>query len=203
MDKLSSPEEMVSMIETNMGTTEFDELRKQWITRTYTDLKVIWGATSISPNAFARCTSLKEAIIPPTVKTIGENCFDGCSNLTRCVVPEGVESICGTVVNCPAITSFEMPEGLVSIGGWTLNQGKITKLIIPSTVTTIAEYAFIFTSTTPQIYFKGTPKTLASNSLLLKKGGDIYVPWAEGEVTNAPWGSPDATIHYNYIYAGE
>jgi hypothetical protein len=29
---------------------------------------------------------------------------------------------------------------------------------------------------------------------------DIYVPWAEGEVENAPWGATNATIHYNTVY---
>ena len=29
---------------------------------------------------------------------------------------------------------------------------------------------------------------------------DIYVPWAEGEVANAPWGATNATIHYNTTY---
>lgn len=31
---------------------------------------------------------------------------------------------------------------------------------------------------------------------------DIYVPWAEGEVANAPWGAPNEnlTIHYNTTY---
>ena len=29
---------------------------------------------------------------------------------------------------------------------------------------------------------------------------DIYVPWAEGVVANAPWGAINATIHYNTVY---
>ena len=29
---------------------------------------------------------------------------------------------------------------------------------------------------------------------------DIYVPWSEGEVANAPWGATNATIHYNTVY---
>lgn len=29
---------------------------------------------------------------------------------------------------------------------------------------------------------------------------DIYVPWAEGEVANSPWGASNATIHYNTTY---
>lgn len=29
---------------------------------------------------------------------------------------------------------------------------------------------------------------------------DIYVPWLEGKVANAPWGAENATIHYGYHY---
>ena len=29
---------------------------------------------------------------------------------------------------------------------------------------------------------------------------DIYVPWAEGAIANAPWGATKATIHYNTVY---
>ena len=29
---------------------------------------------------------------------------------------------------------------------------------------------------------------------------DIYVPWAEGAVANAPWSAKNATIHYNTVY---
>ena len=32
---------------------------------------------------------------------------------------------------------------------------------------------------------------------------DIYVPWAEGEVANAPWSAGGATIHYEYNFGEE
>ena len=28
---------------------------------------------------------------------------------------------------------------------------------------------------------------------------DIYVPWAEDALANAPWGAPNATVHYNTL----
>lgn len=42
--------------------------------------------------------------------------------------------------------------------------------------------------------FNGTMFNNCSNLL------DIYVPWSEGEVANAPWGATNATIHYNTVY---
>ena len=32
---------------------------------------------------------------------------------------------------------------------------------------------------------------------------NVYCPWAEGVVANAPWGATDATIHYNYVEGEE
>lgn len=29
---------------------------------------------------------------------------------------------------------------------------------------------------------------------------DVYVPWSEGAVDNAPWGAGGATIHYDTVY---
>ena len=29
---------------------------------------------------------------------------------------------------------------------------------------------------------------------------DIYVPWAEGAISGAPWGATNATIHYNTVF---
>lgn len=43
--------------------------------------------------------------------------------------------------------------------------------------------------------------TIANNSFNQCRGlSDIYVPWAEGAVANAPWGATNATIHYNTTY---
>ena len=53
--------------------------------------------------------------------------------------------------------------------------------------------------TSINIYKKLTssPNTAFNGCTNLK---DIYVPWAEGEVANAPWGATNATIHYNTVY---
>ena len=48
------------------------------------------------------------------------------------------------------------------------------------------------------VTFKGKPTI--SDSAFLNCGNltTINVPWAEGEVANAPWGATNATINYNY-----
>jgi len=50
------------------------------------------------------------------------------------------------------------------------------------------------------VYFKNTPSLINSNAFkgMTHSSVNIYVPWAEGAVANAPWGATNATIHYNY-----
>lgn len=72
-------------------------------------------------------------------------------------------------------------------------------LRFPATVKTIGANAFS-EPRSPHIYFEGTPVSIDATALATKRATDIYVPWAEGEVANAPWGATNATIHYNTTY---
>ena len=75
----------------------------------------------------------------------------------------------------------------------------VRTLRIPSTVKTIKTYAFA-EPRTPNIYFLGTPTSIDASAFATTRATNIYVPWAEGEVANAPWGATNATIHYNTTY---
>jgi hypothetical protein len=79
---------------------------------------------------------------------------------------------------------------------WGCNTLAITE--IPASVTTIEASAFTNCTSLTSLTFKGTPTSIASWCF----GGctnlkDIYVPWSEGAVANAPWSAPNATIHYD------
>lgn len=50
--------------------------------------------------------------------------------------------------------------------------------------------------------FEGKPTRIDSNAFYnCSNLKTINVPWAEGEVANAPWGATKATINYNYTGA--
>jgi hypothetical protein len=73
-------------------------------------------------------------------------------------------------------------------------------IVVNSGLVRIRDQAFQNTSI-PSITFQNSLDslpTISSNAfagcIFLK---DIYVPWAEGAVANAPWGATNATIHYN------
>ena len=78
------------------------------------------GTTVIADGALEGCTSVREVVLPHTLKSIGEGAFGGCTGLTAVNIPESVEIIreCAFVgtdnlkrldynaVNCTMMTSF-------------------------------------------------------------------------------------------------
>lgn len=79
-------------------------------------------------------------------------------------------------------------------------EGNATAGPLPEGVTRIDSYAFQKCTDLTELTFKGKPSTLNSSAFtdctnLLA----INVPWAEGEVSGAPWGATNAEIRYNYV----
>ena len=94
----------------------------------------------------------------------------------------------------------KLPESVTRIGSYAFYTSTNLALTeLHEGVTRIGDYAFQYCTTLSSITFKGKPSKVQSNSF----GGcskllTINVPWAEGEVANAPWGATNATINYNY-----
>lgn len=141
------------------------------------ELVIPEGAESIPFNGFTGKTNLEKVVVPGTVITIGASAFGGCSNLKIIVLSEGVETLTAS---------------------WGAATG-IADLTIPTTVKNVPSGCFVSMSNLKTVYFKGVPNTIDSGAFPNDSAvTDIYVPWSEGEVANAPWGATNATIHYNY-----
>ena len=71
---------------------------------------------------------------------------------------------------------------------------------LPSGLTSIGYSAFRNCTSLTSITFEGTLTTINSHAFDgCTNLTTINVPWAEGEVANAPWGTTNATINYNYV----
>lgn len=148
--------------------------------KTITSLIIPTGVTNIASDAFADCTDLQSVVIPDSVTAIGVNAFRGC-----------------------AFQSVSIPPNLS-----LLEQNvfaackKLQTVVIPRSVEEVRAQAFNGCTGLKIVTFKGTPtlSTLYGTYAFVGCTGitDIYVPWAEGEVSGAPWGATNATIHYNY-----
>lgn len=115
--------------------------------------------------------------------------LDGTTSAFKGGVIEFVDYIGGTPVYELDASSFK-------------NKTTITGLVIPETVKAIEASVFAGCTGLTEVTFKGTPSSIPATvfdgctNLL-----HIYVPWAEDELANAPWGATNATIHYNYTTA--
>ena len=136
------------------------------------------NAEQIRQFAFYHDTVLTN-ITMPKVKLIDADGFNGCDSL--------------------AITS--LPESLTWIGSSAFQLCKNLALTsLPSGIRGIDSYAFRNCTGLTSMTFEGKPtSTIYSNVFTgCTNLTTINVPWAEGEVANAPWGATNATINYNY-----
>lgn len=156
--------------------------------------------TSIGQHAFFGCTALSLEQLPNGLTSIGSSAFSGDIALRLTALPDTVTNIeSGVFSGCTNLALTALPSGITRIYAQTF-QNCINNRIstIPASITRIDDYAFQDVRQ-PVITFEGTPASLSSTGFHASPNiTDIYVPWSEGEVANAPWGARNATIHYNY-----
>lgn len=159
------------------------------------------GLTSIGDSAFKYCAKLALTSLPSTLTSIGSEAFQDCNNLALTSLPSDLTSIGNRAFqSCGKLAITSLPSNLTSISDDTFNScRKLAITSIPSGVTSIGRCAFNYCLGLTSITFKGTPTDIHAMAFSgCSKITTINVPWAEGEVANAPWGATNATINYNY-----
>ena len=97
----------------------------------------------IADSAFALSQSLKEIVIPGSVKSIGAFAFKGCVALVSAVIEDGVEEIGEDAFkNCRNLASLTLPGGLRSIRHWTSGCVKLASVVIGPGTAGIGDWAF-------------------------------------------------------------
>ena len=161
----------------------------------------MYGYTKIRDSAFSGCTSLAHVSLPEGLTSIGEGAFSGCTSLALTSLPDGLTSIGeGAFYICTSLALTSLPDSLTSIGNYTFASCTSLALTsLPDGLTSIGEGAFQDCTSLTSIIFKGTPTSISSSAFYgCTNLTDIKVPWAEGAVSDAPWGATNATITYNY-----
>lgn len=157
---------------------------------------------------FGYCTAID---FPETVfagAKIPKGAFEDCHTIDHLWVSN--ESSTSEFENLSTIEkgAFKMCTGLDST--WIYNEDGSTDsyygLLFPASLKSIGSNAFWGCYGIQRIRFLGVPDTIDADAFHHMQPfvgthnvKDIYVPWSEGAVANAPWGADNATIHYDYV----
>ena len=87
--------------------------------------------TVIGDDAFIRCSTLAEVVIPQSVVSVGRGAFAYCHSLESIKLPDGIESIfCRAFYSCESLASLTLPRGIKDIGDEALSGCLALKSII-------------------------------------------------------------------------
>lgn len=137
------------------------------------------SVTSVTTNSAFEGTKIKSVYLPDSFTSFGNYTFRYCSELESVRLPETTTTIYRDVFRyCSSLKEITIPASVKN-----MDYG----------------YAFADCTSLKSVTFEGKPTSIASSTFsgdtaLL----DIYVPWAQGAVSGAPWGATNATIHYNW-----
>lgn len=155
------------------------------------DLSNASALTTIGPNTFYGCTSLKTVILPEGVTSIGNYAFQNCSSLETIIIPDSVTSIgysafynCSSLKtvtfgnnsklnnlgdscfsNCYALRSIEIPDGVTVINGSTFsNCNSLRSAKLSNSLTNISSSAFWCCTSLYTIDIPDSVTTIGSNA---------------------------------------
>lgn len=160
-----------------------------------------WYGTKVSDSAFYEWRYLTDVTFNDTVTEIGEYAFYYVTALTGLTeLPDTITTIGNSAFYSCDAPLTKLPDSLTTLGDYAFRQSEISIQEIPSGVTEIPSGCFYWCSNLTSITLHSNITSIASNSFGHNNDTltTINVPWAEGEVANAPWGATNATINYNY-----
>ena len=175
--------------------------------------------TRIEDFAFTGCYDLILNSIPSNVEYIGKGAFSGCSNINFTKLPNGLTTIYRDAFNmCTklALTSIPSVHSIEESAFYSCNSLNINTIsakyiknsafaycnslteITINGKTSVYDYAFRECANLTKVTFKSSDVSMSTRAFYgCTNLTNIYVPWAEGAVSGAPWGATNATIHYN------
>ncbi|MBR2474731.1 MAG: leucine-rich repeat domain-containing protein [Clostridia bacterium] len=155
------------------------------------------------PEYGGNTANIKSVIISNSVREIGDYAFGNCSSLTTVVfIGNSVTDIGeAAFMYCSISGGLILPDSITRIEYMAFQEILITEIVIPDSVDYVGDAMLFACPNLKTVTFKGTPTTIDCQYdgvfTYCSNLTDIYVPWSEGEVANAPWGADNATIHYN------
>lgn len=124
--------------------------------------------------------NFRDILIPDNATFISSYMFKDHDYLSAINIPETLTRI--------RISAFE-------------NCSRLRTIVLQNVVTLEEDYAFKNCNNLSLVIFGARPSSLSSTTFEgCNKLKDIYVPWSLNQVSGAPWGAINATLHYSVKY---
>ena len=176
------------------GVMTFDATTSNTTIATYADAQRPW---------YSNLKDIKKVVFSSNIVEAGGNVLLNATSLTEVEFKNDIAISASAFKGCSSLSTIDLTKATYIGDNGLANCGALPNEIILG-ATSLATQAFYYQSQITVIRFTGTPTSIASDAFSSVTGWnssanltDIYVPWAEGEVANAPWGATAATIHYN------
>ena len=134
---------------------------------------------TLSANAFDSCTKLAKVRLPNALESLGSSAFNGCGQLediSPCLPPTCTTIGSSAFNNCKMLPHIDIPEGIKSIPDSFLNNcAKIREVRIPDSCTTIGTSAFsgcALTNVLPRVL----PPQIKSVGVSAMRGFSVKIP---------------------------
>lgn len=202
--KVIMPNHVTTINKMTFGGLSYLEELTNWDYITYIDS----SAFALNNGTFDKGRTLQHTYFPPNLTYIGDSAFFRNAKYFVSEIPDTVTYIgksAFTYGGNSNMTFTKLPPNLTYIGDSAfMGYFIFESLDIPSTVDYVGPTAFdgrYHKTSLKSVKFRGIPTTIGNTAFAQNTSlADIYVPWAEGAVANAPWGATNATIHYNTTY---
>lgn len=131
-----------------------------------THVEISDGITSISEDAFAYSSNLKNVKIPDSVTEIGQTAFFLCKTMKSIEIPNSVTEIgVGAFNSCVALENIEIPNSVTTIGTNAFRFCKALKSVkISDSITIIAENTFFDCESLESITIPGNVEYIGNHA---------------------------------------
>ncbi len=135
--------------------------------------------TEIRDNAFYKCSSLREIILPEGLKKMGHHCFYECTSLKKIVIPDSVsETGMGCFEGCSSLEEIILPEKLTILPESCFRDcSSLKNIMLPQSITDIQKFCFAGCSSLSDISFSGNLVSIGDLAFYgCNSASDLYIP---------------------------
>lgn len=157
--------------------------------------------TAFGDNAIRSCPHLT-TINLPELQSVGQYCFNACTALEEINFPKLISAVsAGVFQECTSLRTVILPRLKTMGNAMFYGCSRLEQIDLPSIETIRSN---VFSAAVEVINLGPNIQSISTDAFShTQEGVVINLPVAEGAISGAPWGAPNAVINYEVPYSGD